>query len=801
MKPVFRRLARDRAFTAVAVLTLALGIGASTAIFSLADAVLLKPLAYREPGRLYAAHTVLVPLMHLYPTLPANARHFREWEKRVPSVESMALLAGGAVHLTGAGEPERIETLRATSEFFRVLGVGPRLGRGFAAGEDQRGRDKVAVISDSLWRRRFGADPRAVGSTVRLNDEPHEIIGVLGPEFRFPRGIEGFIPVGDRNEIVLPLVLRLERTSAAGEFNFTPILRLRPGVAPERVIAEMNAVLADFSREAKAEMRSLLSPLQDAMTSRVRASLWLLLGGVAAVLAIVCLNLGNLVLVRAAGRMRDAAIRAALGANRAQLARAAAAEVVVLALAGGVLGTMLAAAGVRALVARAPVNIPRLDEVAVDLRVLLFALAASLAAALVCGLGPVLRLARSSPQDVLRPSSHTLTESRADRRARSVLVGCEVALSMTLLAVSALLMVSFIRVLGVEKGFETSRILTFDVNLPGKRYAQPSDRNRFHDRMLAALRALPGVRSAGLSTSLPLGGETWVDTLTREGDTNDLKKPIVNYRFVSPDYWQSVGIPLLQGRFIEERDRGRPVAVVAEAAAKAAWPGETPLGKKMARSGNPGVWLEVVGVVKDVRTGGLEKAPALMAYEPYWGMSPNRVSYAVRTSGDPAPLATHVRTALHGIDPELPVERMRSMEQVLDDSVAPRRFQTMLVTAFGASSLLLACLGIYGVVSYGVTRRTAEMGVRMAVGAGSRELVAMLLRQGMTPVALGLLAGTAGAFAASRLIAGMVYGVGARDPATLAAVAALLALSALIACYVPARRASRVDPLRALRWE
>jgi predicted permease len=810
MRHALRTLAREKAFATFAILTLALGIGAVTTIFSIVDGVLLKPLAYKEPGRLYAAAESAPQLALMYPRLPVNAAHFRSWQERCRSCESAALLNPASFNLTGQGEPERIEGATCTWPLFQVLGVEPRLGRTFAESDDQPGANKFVVVSNSLWRRRLGADPGVIGKPIQLDGEPHIVVGVLRADFRFPSG-EQVGPLNrfpKRAEIFKPMGFNWAKLSRVGQFNFASLIRLRPGTNPARAEAEMSAAMADAGREMKVELSAHLVLLQEQVTGGSRRALTLLLAAVGAVLLIVCVNLGNLMLVRANERARDGAIRRALGAGAGHLFRPILMESLLIALSGGALGVLLAYAGVRVLVNTAPVDIPRLGEVHVSLMTLLFAFCVSAGCGILCGLWPAIRMTGVQPADALRSGSRSATEGRAKQRSREWLVGLEVALCTVLVVVAALLGVSFLRVTNLERGYVVDRILTADLTLPGSRYPKGDEqRALFHQRALEKLEALPGVRSAGLISSLPLKAQAWGDSINKEGDTRPrAERPLAHFRFVGGRYFETMGVALRRGRFPAETDRSHKVVVVSESAARKVWPGENPIGKLIRNDPKP-EWVEVIGVVADVRTESLEKQPPMMVYVPYWdgaywqGSVWGNATYVMRTSQDPSTMANALRSAIRDLDAELPLANVLTMREILSESIGSRRFQTLLAGVFAGAALLLACLGIYGVISYSVARRTNEMGIRIALGAQASQVSSLILRQGIQPVFGGLLVGVGAALATGQLIRSFLFGTEARDPAVISAVVVMLLLVATAACWAPARRASRIDPMAALRDE
>jgi predicted permease len=810
MKYALRVLAREKAFTAFAILTLALGIGAVTTIFSVVDGVLLKPLAYGDPGRLYAV-SESAPKLAWFPRLPVNAAHFRSWQQECRSCQSGALLQGAAFNLTGEGEPERIDGVQCTWQLFQVLGVQPQLGRTFLESDDQPGNNKYVVITDSLWRRRLGTDPKAIGKTLRLYGEPHEIIGILPVDFHFPTGeqVGPLLVFPKRTEIFKPLGLNWAKARRFGNFNYSALMRLRPGAIPESTQSEMTASLAEAAREMKTELKAHLTPLQDQVTGASRGALWLLLAAVGVVLLIVCVNLGNLMLVRASERMRDTAIRSALGAGRVQLFRPIITESLLIAFTGGGLGVLLAYAGLQALVITSPANIPRLDEVHVDITTLLFAFWVSASCGILCGLWPAFRLISAQPADALTSASRSATESRGKLRAREWLVGLEVALSTVLLIVAALLGVSFLRLMNVERGFDVDRILTADLTLPASRYQKDEQKASFHQLLLDKLETLPGVRSAALISSLPLKAQSWGDVINKEGEMRPMaERPLAQFRFISSRYFEVMGIALRRGRFPAEGDRSRKVVLVSENVARKVWPGQDAIGKRLKKNDNPQTPLvDVIGVVADVRTVSLDQQPPFIIYVPYWdglywqGGVWGSATYLLRTSQEPAKMANAFRSAVRNLDSELPLAHMLTMQEIMAESIGRWRFQTLLATVFAVSAVLLACLGIYGVISYGVARRTREMGIRMALGAQASQVALTVLGEGIKPVLGGLLLGVLAALWAGQLLSSFLFGVGARDAATISSVVILFLGVAAVACWIPARRASRIDPMIALRYE
>jgi len=801
-----RMLRKNLGFSAIAIATLALGIGANTAVFSVVDSVILRPLAYREADRLFVIHEVVPKFSHIAPLIPVNAMHFLEWRKSMQSFNQLALISGVTFNLTGSGEPERIPAARVTPSLFPMLGVQAQLGRTFLEAEDQPGRDRVVLLSDELWRRRFAADPGVVGRKIMLDGRPYEIAGVLPASFHFPKLNQLFAMTvaEERPQLWKPFGLRDDELQPIGDFNFSCIARLKPGISPARTLSELNVVQARIASQfpEKVELRAALVPLQDQVTGRSRTGLELMLAAVAAVLLIACVNIANLLLARATGRRREIAIRSALGAGSGRLVRQALAESLLLSGIGGVFGMAIAYAAIRLILARAPVDLPRMDEVHPDVRLLLFTVAISALAGVVFGILPAWRFARTDPQEAMRAGSRGNTAGRRSGGLRSLLVGLEVGLSAMCLIAGGLLLHSFVKLIRVDRGFEAERIVTVALNLPGSRYPNLEKRAAFVQSLLERVKSLPGVTAAGISNMLPLAGEGHNNLLSVEGrNAPMMDRPIADIRYVNPEYFRAMGIPLRAGRIFSEADRERKLALVSALTAARLWPGEDPIGKRFRQGGDESPLLEVVGVVGDVRGVSLNKAPSLTVYMPYWQTFFGGASLAVRTAMDPRAASSAIRTAIRQIDPELPIPAFRTMEDIVAESVAQRRFQMNLVLLFAAAAMLLASLGIYGVVSHSVAQRTNEMGVRMALGARPAAIRRMVLRQSLLPVAFGLAAGVSASMALGRLLGSLLFGVSARDPITVLGVVALLSAVAAAATLIPAHRATHVDPVTALRWE
>ena len=803
LKYVFRQMRRNPGFAAIAVLTLALGLGAITAMFSIVNGVLLEPMKYRDPGRLYEANTVVAPRFKANGRWPVNARHFHEWRAHGTSWEQIALVDGFSPTLTGNNEPERLVGLAVSYNFFRTLGVEPARGRDFLAEEELPGRSRVVILSDGLWKTRFAGDPAVIGRTIILDGEPNVVIGILPSSLRLPWGRNTISAT-----IFRPLGFDVSQAKPSGQYNFESIMRLKPGVRPQQAIDEMNALIADLVRQFHIESKPGLTLLQDRVTAGVHSSLWLLFGIVGAVLLIVCVNIGNLMLVRTSSRYREAGVRMALGASRRQLFAIVLKEAIALVAIGGGMGLFLAYAGLQAFVAAAPVSLPRLDEVRMDWQVVLFSVTAMLFSTLICGLVPALRLSRVAPVESIKAGSANVTEAGRRLRFREAMVSAEIALSSVLLIVGGLLMVSFVRVIQADKGFDVAYVINQDFGLTSSVYSNER-RASFIQDALAGLNAIPGVESASVTNQAPLRGTASVCGLRDPDRLADPAHPeaaanfagLANYVFVGPDYWKTMGIPLRTGRVLEPSDKDKPVAVVNERTARALWPDENPIGKHVAGCASiRNVTLEVIGLVADARAS-VEDDPPLTVYQPYQSRSMAGGSFVIRTRSNPESVIGSIHKVLRSLDSELPLAPAVRMEQVLQESVSGRRFEMYLTDAFAAAALLLASLGIYGVVSFTVARRTPEIGIRAALGARPRQLVAMVIREGMTPVVIGLITGLAGALLIGRFLTSELFGISARDPLTFAAVTIVLIAVAACACWLPARRAMRIDPITALRFE
>jgi predicted permease len=792
-----RRLRQAPAFTLVAVATLGLGIGATSAIFSVVHAVLLRPLPFPEPDRLVQVAQTWEgsPVVH-------SPQNFLDVEAQATSFSGLAAIDSSGVTLTGRGEATRLEGAEVSASFFDVLRVRPIHGRGFAAGENEPGRSKVAVLGHSLWRDRFGADPGVVGRAVPLNREPHLVVGIAPPGFRYPEGAEIWTPMEHDERF---------RSNSRGAWYLTVVGRLRDGTTVEGARQEVGTIAERLARAYPADNEGVggtVIPLLEAMVGESRRALLVLLGAVGLVLLVACVNVANLLLARVAVRETELAVRAALGAGRRRLVRQLLTESLLLAVLGGAAGLLLSVAIVDALLALQPQGVPRLEEVSVNRAVVGFAAALSLLTTALFGAFPALQTSRRATAQALRQGSRgILTGGRGHLRG-GLVVG-QIALAMVLVAGSALLLRSFALLLRVDPGFRTDSALGFRVSLPDSAYAEDAQRLSFHDELQTKLAALPGVRSVGAVAGLPLTGRRFNISFTVDGrpEVPPAQQPTMEVRIATPGYFRTIGIPVLRGRAFAESDGpdAPQVVVLSESAVRRFFPGEEPIGRTirlgLGRGRGRKAGGEVVGVVGDVKELGLAAASPPEIYLPYAQFPIQSMDVVLRTGVPPRSLAGAIERVVHGLDPELPVSRVATLDEVLARSVSEPRFYALLIGSFAGTALFLAALGLFGVMSYAVAQRTREIAVRVALGATGEELVRMVLREAFLLGATGVALGLGGALLLSRAIAGLLFALSPRDPATLAGVALLLLATALVAGYLPARRATRVDPAIALRSE
>jgi putative ABC transport system permease protein len=794
-------LFKEPGFTAVAVIALALGIGANTAIFSIVNAVLLRPLPYTEPGQLVMVWMDNRPGgikedIHSFP-------NYVDYRDGNTTFASMAGYTNASLNLTGTGEPERLLGASATASFFDVMRVPPLLGRAIAPEENVQGNDRVIVLSHGIWQRRFGGERNIIGREIQVDGANRTVIGVMPKEFRFPE---------KQTEFWVPLAIPPDLQTQRSAYWLTIIGRLKPGVTVEQARPEMEAIAKRMETnfpDSNTNMGVNLVSLRDQTVGRVRPALYVLLGAVALVLLIACANVANLLLSRAAAREREFAIRAAMGAGRGQIIRQLLTESVLLGLLASAVGVGLAVAGLDALKALLPADMPRIDQIGVDARVLGFTLGVSFLTACAFGLVPALQASKPKLSETLKEAGgRSGSHGVRSRQVRRLLVIAEVALAIMLLVGAGLLIKSFNRLQSVELGFRTDRLLTLELQLPASKYVDGAARRPFHQQLLERLQNLPGVEGAGATTSILLSALANSGYFNIEGRPTPRAGERVELTFdsVTPNYHQLMGTPLLKGRAFTEQDGpdSPRVVMVNDTFVRRFFPGEDPIGKRINfgdnadQTQNP--WRTIVGVVADTRRNGFDREPRPESYMPLLQRSPGWTTYVIRSaSPDPTTLVTAVRNAVRGIDPDQPIFGIKTMDQVMNETTAQRRLNTILLGVFAGLALVLAAVGIFGVMNYSVTQRTHEIGIRMALGAQRSDVLKLVVGQGMILAFIGVVMGLFGAYALTRLLATMLYGVSATDPVVFAAVAGLLALVAVFACYLPALRASRVLPTVALR--
>ncbi|HVE77723.1 MAG TPA: ABC transporter permease [Gemmatimonadaceae bacterium] len=808
-----RSLLRSPGFTTVAVVALALGIGATSAIFSIVNGVVLRPLPYAHADR-------AAQIWSRWPGYDKTWLSGPEIEdyRRLPVFDSFGAWFQGNASLTGDGEPERVRAAFIERSVLPTLGAQPMLGRNFTAEEDTPDTlaSRVAIIGHGLWRRRYAGDPAIVGKTIQVGLRPFTVVGVMPDEFRLPNDF-----VGEPIQMYMPAGLPPNPApDTRGNHGAYGVARFAAGVTAERAQAAMAAFVKEMRRQYSdnydENFEVLVVPVREEVSGKIRPALLIMLGAVGLVLLIACANVANLLLARAEARHKELAIRTALGAGRGRLVRQMLTESVLLAGAGAALGLLLAFWGTRALLAFSPPNIPRLDAVGVDGRVVAFTLAVAVLTALIFGLAPALQASGTDVHDTLKEGGRGASAGVRRQRVRRTLVVAEVALAMVLVVGAGLLIKSFARLMGIDAGVRKENVLTMELSLPGAKYPQPQSR-RFYAELQRRVTALPGVVSAGLIREMPFAndiGDWGVRIVGRSLGPGHQQMGPADWQVATPGYFEAMGIPLRRGRYLDASDveQGLQTVVINEKMAATFWPNEDPIGRQIVLGGGGGgpdsLPRTVVGIVADVKHRGLDSEAKTQMFLPHaqfprTGPQPliNRMSLVVRTRGNPLTLTSAVRGEIRALDPEIPVSRVKSLEQVLATSASVRKLNVMLLGIFAGVALLLAAVGIYGVMAYTVTQRTKELGVRMALGATAHEVQGLMLRQGMTLVVVGAVVGIVAAGALGGVLRSLLFGVSSTDVSTYVVVTAVLAAVAAVATFVPARRATKVDPVVALRAE
>ncbi len=794
-----RMLVKNPSFTIVAVLALALGIGANSAIFSVVNTVLLRPLPYKNPGRLVM---LWEEATHLgFPKNTPSPANFIDWRAQNTVFEAMAAMVERSFNLTGVGEPERFDGRRVSANLFDLLGVQPQLGRAFRAEEDKPG-SRVVILSNGLWQHRFGGDPRVIGQAVSLNGESYTVIGVMPGSFQFPTR---------RDQLCVPLAFDAKEAASRGNHFLEVIARMKPGVTLQQAQAEMSTIAARLAQQYPEEnlrVGSVVTALQEQVVGDIKPALLVVLGAVGFVLLIACANVANLLLARAAARQKEIALRLALGAGRSRLTRQFLTESVLLAVIGGAVGLLLSIAGLRVLKTFIPDTISQAQAISIDAKVLVFTGLVALVTGIIFGLAPAMQVSHLDINDTLKEGGRDAAGGTRGNRIRAPLVIGEIAVSFVLLMGAGLLINSFMHLRNLHPGFRANHLLTMKIPLSEVKYPDKERRSPFYAEVLRRVQALPGVQSAAVAGNLPLtyDGDSMPIGIEGRTDPPPDQRPDVILRVVGPGYFSTMGIPLVRGRDFREQDKADSarVVIVSEKTARHFWPGENPIGKRL----KPGStsrnipWIEIIGVVKDVRQNDFVSEPKMQMYMPYQQLNsfaPNAL--VVRTNVEPLSLAAAVRNAIWAVDKDQPVSNLRSMDEIVSEAVARQRFSMLLLGIFAALAMVLAAVGIYGVMSYSIAQRTREIGLRIALGAQKSDVLKMILRQGLRFVAAGLAIGLAASFVLTRVMASLLFGISAADPATFVSISLVLIAVALLASYIPAVRAMKIDPMLALRYQ
>jgi len=795
MKAAIRNLLQKPGLNALVIVALALGLGANTAVFSVVNGVLFTPFAFEEIENLLIIRDTKLPQFPEFSVSPGN---FIDWQKSATAFENMGAWSNTRFNLLEGSEPEALRGVFVTASLLPTVRVKPMIGRAFLPEEDQVGKSNVVILSHRLWQRRFASDAAVLGRSVNLSGRSYTVVGVMPPKQSFPNS---------DIDLWTPIAFDGATLQNHGSHYLGAVARLKNGVSFEKATGELETIarrLEEAYPNSNKGWGVKTIPLVEVSVGTVRQSLWILLGAVAFVLLIACANVANLLLVRSNARQREMAIRVAIGASRWQVMRQVLTESLMLSLLGGAAGLMLANWGIDALLTLAPTVLPRTQEIRLDATVFSFTFLISVATGLMFGLLPALQSSTPNLNDALKEGGRGSVTSRRRQRVRHILVVSEVGLSMILLVGAGLLIRSFNRLEQVNPGFDPRNALAVSMSLPSTKYAQEDDRRRFVSRVLEEVQSIPGVQAAGVGHVAPFNSD-WVVSIIVDGRPRPApgESLSTNYYSVTPQYFKAMGIPLKSGRLFADSDtKDSPrVAVISESFAKRLFPNEDPIGKRVILTQGPEAWREIVGIVGDVKHYGLDRETTLQAYEPFMQIPFSGLTFIVRAEGDLSSVSSAIRARVRSVDKDQPIITLRPMDEVVAASIGQRRFSTVLLTAFAGIALLLASVGLYGVMAYLVTQRTHEIGLRMALGAPRVNVLRLILGQGMLLTIIGLAVGLAGAFALTRLMGTMLFEVTATDPITFAGIPFVLAAVALLACYVPARRATKVDPIIALRYE
>ena len=807
-----RRLLKRPAITAIAIISLALGIGANTSIFSIVNAVLLRPLPYEDSHRLMTLWETnsqqIATVMNLQNRNQVAPANFLDWSKQNHVFEEMGAARFVSFNLTGGDQPERILGAIVNQNLFSVLRVKPVLGRTFLPDDMEGNRERVAILSDPLWQRRFGADPNVIGQKLSMNNEIFSVIGVMPPQFQYP----------DEAEVWVLSRLAVPEAPGGASANtnlltnrtlhyLMVVARLKPGVTTQQAQADLKNIAANLQSQypdTNGSAGVTVVTMQEDIVGDIRPTLRILLGVVIFVLLIACVNIANLLLARATALRKEIAVRIALGANRARIIRQLLTESVLLAMAGGVLGLILAYLGIKVLLALSPSDIPRLKEINLDGYVLGWTFLVSLLTGVISGLVPALQISKPNLNETLQEGGRGADAAATHHRVRNLLVVAEVAVSLVLLTGAGLLIKTFIHLQRINPGFMSDNVLTMRLALPAYKYPGEEQTKRYYTELLHRVKTLPGVDSVAITTALPLSTFEAASSYTVEGQPlpSDGSLPIANWRVVSPEYFQVLSIPVIQGRTFTERDNTEAptVIIINQNMARSVFPNQDPIGRRITVGAEKSP-SQIVGVVGDVRHSGLDAEPKPEMYVSFLQTARAAYTVAVRTKVDPSSMVASVRNEIQGIDKDQPISGVKTMNEMRAESLAQVRFNTLVLSVFAALGLILAAVGIYGVASYSVTQRTHEIGIRMALGAQPKSVLKMVLRQGMVLALIGVALGLIASYAVTGVMRSLLFGVTATDPITFVIVALVLAAVALLANYIPARRATRVDPLIALRYE